>query len=240
MCPMSSTHADLPIHPPSHEESPTGRDETERAYYRLSHDVYAFFAPFYDAVTMPLRKLRRQVASLAGFGPGARVLDVATGTGAQAIAFAEKGTEVVGIDLSDAMLRIAKRKKPSAKTTFRQADATALPFPDASFDGACVSFALHEMPQTIRERVVREMARAVRPGGRLVVVDYALPKAAVLRWLAFHAIKLYEHDAYPEFVRSDLGALLEKAGARVERHVSALRGIAGITLARTPENRDER
>ena len=83
---------------------------------------------------------------------------------------------VIGIDLSEAMLRVARRKNGLPNVTFQRADATALPFEDANFDAACVSFALHEMPATIRERVVREMARVTKVGGTVVVVDYALPR----------------------------------------------------------------
>jgi tRNA/tmRNA/rRNA uracil-C5-methylase (TrmA/RlmC/RlmD family) len=87
-----------------------GQTEEERAYYSLSRRVYPVFAPFYDAVALPLRKLRHEVTEMVDLGPDARVLDVATGTGSQALAFAAKAREVVGIDLSEAMLRVARRK----------------------------------------------------------------------------------------------------------------------------------
>jgi ubiquinone/menaquinone biosynthesis C-methylase UbiE len=106
--------------------------QEEREYYSLSRRVYEVFASFYDAVVFPIRGLRRKVASLVELRPGSRLLDVATGTGAQAFAFAEKAREVVGIDLSEAMLRIARRKNRFPNITFQQADAAELPFEDGT------------------------------------------------------------------------------------------------------------
>jgi len=209
-----------------------GLTEEEREYYSLSRRVYAAFAPFYDAVVFPFRKLRPAVATAVDPGPRARVLDVATGTGAQAFAFAERTREVVGIDLSDAMLRIARRKNRFANVTFQKADAANLPFQDASFDASCVSFALHEMPGSVRERVVREMARVTRPGGSVTVVDYALPRNRVGRSLAYHLIKLYERDHYASFVRCDLAALLASAGIELLERRRALLGLAAIVTGR--------
>lgn len=209
-----------------------GTSEQEREYYALSRRVYSVFAPFYDVATFPLRRLRHEVAGIVDPRPGSKVLDVATGTGAQALAFASKAGEVVGIDLSEAMLRVARRKNRFANVTFRPADATDLPFDDATFDASCVSFALHEMPLSVRERVVREMARVTRPGGFVVVVDYALPRNRIARSLALHVIGLYEIDHYADFVRSDLDALLEGAGLGPSYHRVALCGLAKIVTAR--------
>ena len=148
----------------------------------------------------------------------------------QALAFAEQAGEVVGIDLSEAMLRVARRKNRFSNVTFLRADAAALPFGDQSFDAACVSFALHEMPASIRDRVVREMARVTKAGGVAVVVDYGLPRNRVASWLAYHIVKLYERDHYATFVRSDLAAVLESAGIRVSDDRLAVGGLARITV----------
>ena len=118
--------------------------------------------------------------------------------------------------------------------------ATPRPLPlfgDGAFDGACVSFALHEMPRTIRERALREMARVTKPNGTVVVVDYALPRKPWLRTLAFHAIQLYERDHYADFVRSDLRASLNAAGIDVVDDRPALLGMARIVVGRTAPDR---
>jgi len=102
--------------------------DEERAYYDLNKRVYPAFAPFYDLVALPVRRLRHQVVELVGAVDGKRVLDVATGTGSQSLAFAARGAEVAVIDISEAMLRVARRKNHFATLTFRRADATKLPF----------------------------------------------------------------------------------------------------------------
>lgn len=214
---------------------PPGRTEEELAYYALSRRVYALFASVYDAAVFPFKRLRRNVAATVELKPGARMLDVATGTGQQAFAFAKKAREVVGIDLSEAMLRVARRNNRYSNVTFQLADAAALPFEDASFDASCVSFALHEMPNSIRERVLREMARVTKPGGFVVVVDYALPRNHVANRLAYHLIKLFEHEHYTTFVTSDISALFRRAGLELSTRRSALAGVASITLGRRSE-----
>lgn len=214
---------------------PRGRTQEERDYYALSRRVYAIFAHVYDAVVFPFRRLRHEVANMVDLSAGSRLLDVATGTGQQAFAFAEKAREVVGIDLSEAMLRIARRKNRCPNVTFQQADAADLPFEDESFDAACVSFALHEMPMSIRERVVREMARVTKPGGSVTVVDYALPRNHVASSLAYHIIKLYERDHYATFVKSDVAALLKREGVELTDQRSALLGMAQIKTGRRAE-----
>lgn len=210
------------------------REQTkdERAYYSLSGRFYATFAPFYDAATAPFRKLRREVADRVVPGPDAMILDVATGTGAQALAFAGKARAVVGIDLSDAMLSVARRKNRFANVTFQKADATSLPFEDASFDASCVSFALHEMPSSVRERVVREMARVTKPGGTVTIVDYGLPQNRAASFLVYHVISLYERPYYASFVRCDLDALLASAGVDALEDRPALLGAARIITGR--------
>lgn len=195
--------------------------DEERHYYALNAKAWRVLAPFYDAIVFPLKRLRRDVAKLAGVGPGSHVLDVATGTGAQALAFAETGADVVGIDLSESMLRIARRKVRNV--TFRIADARELPFEDARFDVCCVSFGLHEMPVSVRHDALLEMARVTKPTGKIVIVDYALPESPIASKVVFHLVKLYERDNYAEFVRSDLRATLARAGlvATTEAPVAA-------------------
>ncbi|HEX9295041.1 MAG TPA: methyltransferase domain-containing protein [Polyangiaceae bacterium] len=207
---------------------PPSTDE-ERDYYALSEHVYAAFAPFYDLVAYPLRKVRGQVATLAGTNSRSRVLDVATGTGSQAIAFAKSAGEVVGIDLSEAMLRIARKKNRAANLKFQRADATELPFEDESFDIACVSFALHEMPDSVRERAVKEVVRVTKPNGTIVVVDYGSPPG-VIGSAFFHVVKLFERDHYVEFIHSDLPALLRRAGVEVRAEHHALARAVRILM----------
>lgn len=102
---------------------------------------------------------------------GDRVLDVACGTGIVARAAAERAGDagqVVGLDLNPGMLAVANRLQP--KIEWRQGDATALPFADASFDRVLCQFGLMFFPG--RPAALREMHRVLKPGGRLAVATW--------------------------------------------------------------------
>lgn len=208
-----------------------------REYYSLNERVYPKFAPFYDFVVSPFKRIRHEVVRFTDAPTNSKVLDVATGTGEQALAFAAAGHTVVGLDISEAMLARAKRKAPGQNPRFLQGDATRLPFPPADFDVTCISFGLHEMPPTIRERILGEMARVTKPHGKVVTVDYGLPAGDLASAVVFHAVKLYEPKPYPEFVRSDLPKELERAGVVVEQDRSTLLGAVRIVVGRPVASR---
>lgn len=201
---------------------------TEEEYYSLIRRAFDALAPVYDFIALPLAGLREKVVSFTGAADGARILDVATGTGEQAFAFARRGYEVIGIDLSEAMLNKAHRKNKYGNVKFEVADATTLRFPSNSFDVVCVSFALHDMPLFIREKVLKEIVRVTKPKGAIVIVDYDLPHNPIGRALIYHLITLYEGRYYKQFIASDLEALLGKTGIEIEAKLSALLGAGRI------------
>lgn len=137
--------------------------DEEKEYYLLVRKVFAILAPFYDAIVAPFSSVRDRVVNFTNAQKGFKILDVATGTGQQAFAFEKKGYEVIGIDLSEAMLNVAKKKNKSRNAKFEVADATNLPFEDNRFDVSSVSFALHDMPLSVREKVLKEMVRVTKP-----------------------------------------------------------------------------
>ncbi len=118
------------------------------------------------------QRWRERAVELARVGPGSRALDVATGTGDLAVALRTAGAEVVGCDFSEEMLERARRKEPSAR--FEWADALALPYEDDSFDAATVGFGARNFSDL--SRGLGEMARVVRPGGRVVVLEITTPQ----------------------------------------------------------------
>jgi demethylmenaquinone methyltransferase / 2-methoxy-6-polyprenyl-1,4-benzoquinol methylase len=124
---------------------------------------------------------RSRAADLAAVGPGDRVLDVASGTGDLAIELARRvgeAGEVIGSDFSEGMLELARAKAPGLR--FEQANALDLPYEDDSFDAATVGFGARnfsDLPQGLRE-----MARVVRPGGRVVILEITTPERPPLSW----------------------------------------------------------
>src|SRR3954447_1861280 len=114
---------------------------------------------------------RTRAVDLAAIGRGSRVLDVATGTGDLAIELARRGAEVVATDFSDEMLAVARRKAPQLR--FEHANALALPYGDDAFDAATVGFGARNFSDL--DRGLAEMARVVRPGGRVVVLEMTTP-----------------------------------------------------------------
>lgn len=196
-------------------------DETQK-YYSLITSSFERLAPFYDLIALPINGLRDQVVRFTAAPTHSTILDVATGTGSQAIAFAKQGHEVTGVDLSDAMLAMARRKNQYSNLRFRTADATNLPFAANTFDIASISFALHDMPLMIQRRVLNEMVRVTRPEGNIVVVDYGLPRNRLSRSLIYLLVSLYEGEYYKVFIRSGLTEILESSGIHIVEERTAL------------------
>jgi demethylmenaquinone methyltransferase/2-methoxy-6-polyprenyl-1,4-benzoquinol methylase len=118
---------------------------------------------------------RARAADLAAVGPGARALDVATGTGDLAIELARRvgpGGEVVGSDFSEKMLGLARRKAPALR--FEWGNALELPYPDGAFDAATVGFGARNFSDL--DRGLSEMARVVRPGGTVALLEFGVPR----------------------------------------------------------------
>ena len=172
------------------------------------------------------------MVTLTNASENARILDIATGTGKQALAFARRGYQVTGIDLSEAMLRVARKNNLHQRVQFEVGDATHLKFGDASFDVVCVSFALHDMPFSIRKKVIQEMARVVTPDGKIVIVDYALPKNRLGSFIFYHLVSLYEGEYYPGFIHADLKALLADAAIQTVTERPIVLGAGRIVLGK--------
>jgi len=224
-------------HKPMVVRGPARRAETglvEEEEYRLSIErVFRTLAPFYDLATQILCRVRRRAVDVAELGRCSRILDVATGTGEQALAFCRDGHEVTGIDLSEAMLAVADRKRKKkglGNVTFGVAEATSLPFADESFDLSCISFALHDMPPAVQSKALEEMVRVTRAKGKILVVDYALPRSKLARFLVYHFVSLYEGEYYAGFVESDLTAMLREAGIEPKQELSVLLGAGRIAI----------
>lgn len=138
---------------------------------------------------------RRRAVRAAALEPGHRVLDCATGTGDLAIAFHKAGAEVVGTDFVPEMLDLARTK--TREVTFEVADVTRLPYADATFDVASISFGIRNVGEP--RKGIAEMARVVKPGGRVIVLEFGQPRNRL-----FSAL----YDAYTRYLLPRLGGLL--------------------------------
>ena len=203
--------------------------DEENEYYSLIKKVFDALAPFYDILTMPFSRIRDKVVNFTDPRNASKILDIATGTGKQAFAFAKQGYDVIGIDLSEAMLKVANKKNKFGNLKFEVADATNLRFEDNSFDISCMSFALHDMPLIIREKALKEMVRVTKTKGMIVIIDYALPKKNKMsRFLIYHFIDLYEGKYYSTFIKSDFEASLRKTGIEIKEELPVLLGAGKI------------
>jgi demethylmenaquinone methyltransferase/2-methoxy-6-polyprenyl-1,4-benzoquinol methylase len=123
---------------------------------------------------------RRALVRAIDPDPGQRVLDVATGTGLVASELARRGADVVGLDQSEQMLAQA-RERLGDRVTFVHGEAERLPFADAEFDALTFTYLLRYVDD--RAATMRELARVVRPGGRIGMVEFGVPGTPPLRAL---------------------------------------------------------
>ena len=145
-------------------------------------DVRGMFdriAPVYDVMnrvmTAGLDRRWRKLAVKAVVWPGDRVLDACCGTGDLAVEAERRGGRVVGLDFSEKMLERARPK--SGAIEWVRGDALALPFPDADFDAATVGFGVRNLADL--EGGLRELARVLRPGGKLAVLEITRPRGVL-------------------------------------------------------------
>jgi demethylmenaquinone methyltransferase/2-methoxy-6-polyprenyl-1,4-benzoquinol methylase len=153
---------------------------------------------------------RRRLVRALGLRAGARVLDVATGTGDVAVTIAKlaPGALITGLDPSARMLRIAREKLAAAGAHFEgvAGSAEALPFADGAFDACSMAFGIRNVAD--RPRALAELARVTRPGGSIGILELGEPRSGLLAPLA----RLHIHQVVPR-----LGAWL--SGAREYRYL---------------------
>jgi len=161
--------------------------------------MFASIAPAYDrtnsVLSLGIHHLwRKKTVQAAGAKPGMKILDCATGTGDLAFAFkstvGDSGT-VIGTDFCPEMMETgpAKSKAKQLHVDFEVADAMNLPYPDNSFDVASISFGIRNVDDP--SIALREMARVVKSGGKVVILEFGQPKGmmgALYEWYSRHII----------------------------------------------------
>jgi demethylmenaquinone methyltransferase/2-methoxy-6-polyprenyl-1,4-benzoquinol methylase len=193
---------------------------------------------------------RRRAADLAAVGRGARVLDVATGTGDLAIELAGRvgpSGEVIGSDFSERMLSLARAKAPGLR--FEVGNALALPYPDGAFDACTVGFGARNFSDLAGG--LAEMTRVVRPGGHVVVLEMTTPQRPPLstffnvwfdRIVPVLGRAAGDADAYTYLPRSvkrfpgpeELAAVMWGCGLRSIRYLLTAGGIIALHVGEVP------
>ncbi len=171
------------------ESEASAVDELQRKDAARIRAMFGRVARRYDLLNHLLsasldRSWRRKLARALVLPPGSRVLDLCCGTGDQAQALRRPGVEIVAADFCLPMLALAAPKLRGGGTpepAILNADALALPFPDASFDAATVSFGLRNVADL--DRALHELARVLRPGGELGILEFTVPAWQPLRAL---------------------------------------------------------
>ncbi|MCX5743738.1 MAG: bifunctional demethylmenaquinone methyltransferase/2-methoxy-6-polyprenyl-1,4-benzoquinol methylase UbiE [Proteobacteria bacterium] len=192
-----------------------------------SGQMFDRIAARYDAMNRVLsfgldRGWRKKTVAALQLGEHARVLDVATGTGDLAIEIAKRhpGTTVVGLDPSEGMIAVGRvkvaRRAMTDRVSFVVGDAQQLPHANCEFDAATIAFGIRNVPD--RGAGLRELARVVRPGGRVAVLELGEPR----RGFFAGAARFHTHVVVPR-----LGALL--SGAKEYRYLQ--RSIAAFPPA---------
>ncbi|MCL7454894.1 MAG: methyltransferase domain-containing protein [Anaerolineae bacterium] len=202
------------------------------------------WAGHYDLVVGLLSKLAggkwspaQATLELAGLVPGEKVLDVGCGTGILALAAQElvrAAGEVHGIDADPEMIAVARRKaaKAGVDLDFQVGLIEDIPFPDDQFDVVLSSLMIHHLPgEDLKRRGFTEIRRVLKPGGRLLVVDFEPPTEGPLRLLLGHILghhRMMENDVRRLTALAEAASFTEvEVGRTSHRLLSFVRGIAG-------------
>ena len=209
---------------------------------RYVRGLFATIADRYDLITSVLSygqdaRWKAKLASLASVKPGERALDLAAGTGDIAFAIAARGAKTIGLDITHRMLQLAQARlrqgsggqgtRSPTRVEFITGDMTNLPFRSASFDLVTTGYGLRNVPDL--DLAIDEIARVLKPGGRLLSLDFNRPENAIVR---------AAYLGYLNLIGSTLGWILHRdpdtyryIPASIRRYPGA-RGVADRLTAR--------
>lgn len=164
--------------------------------------LFSTIADRYDVITSVLSygqdaRWKTRLVALANVQPGERALDLATGTGDIGFATAALGAKTIGLDITHRMLQLARRR--GAAIDLINGDIIALPFTSAAFDLVTTGYGLRNVPDL--DAAIDEIARVLKPGGRLLSLDFNNPENVVVRTA---------YLSYLTVVGSALGAILHR------------------------------
>ena len=179
--------------------------QAKRQYVRR---LFSTIADRYDLITRVLSygqdaRWKARLVRMANVTPGERALDLACGTGDIAFAVADRGARATGLDITHRMLQLARLRAGGSSrggvAGFVTGDMTRLPFPSATFDLVTTGYGLRNVPDL--DAALAEIARVLKPGGRLLSLDFNRPESAMVR---------SAYLAYLTVVGSSLGWILHR------------------------------
>ena len=169
--------------------------------------------------------------------PEPTLLDVACGTGRfiKQLAQLKPHLPLTGVDLSPFYVEHARAQCQSAQTTFREANAESLPFPDNTFSVVTCIYLFHELPKDVRRRVMGELVRVTKPGGVVAVLDSEqLVRGDDISSFLTQFPKVYHEPYYLSYLRDDLGDVMTTAG--LETIDQRAHFVSRSFLGRKPRN----
>lgn len=187
---------------------------------------YRVMSGFYDLIDITYfrdwENSPRKIV-LESIGNAEKVLDLCTGTATNALRIAKSkpASEVIGIDLSKDMLKVAQGKVeragvPNIKLYYM--DAANMRFQDKCFDKILLSLVLHEIEESLAEKILIEAKRVLRDDGEIIVTEWE-KSSKFLRRAVFFPIKILEPKPFKSFIEKDLYSYFEQYGLKVELEV---------------------
>lgn len=182
-------------------------DEKQKKVAEVFHSVAAKYDLMNDLMSFGVHRLwKKYTIEMSGVRPGYRVLDIAGGTGDLSYDFARKvgpNGQVILADINDSMLKVGRDRLAdrgiAGNLETVQANAEALPFPDNHFDIITIAFGLRNV--THKELALADMRRVLKPGGRLLVLEFSKPRSELLS----KAYDIYSFKALPLMGRAVTG-----------------------------------
>ena len=216
-------------------------DKKLSGYYRDEFNrmalIYDPAASFIGAIFGGEKRLRRKILRLADIKDGDRVIDIGCGTGTSALIIAgdvgDNG-EVVGIDLSDKMLDIARRKLEGSgfhNVAFLKANAEDISYPDSYFDKVTAFAVLHEMTHEGRINTLREICRLLKLEGKALIADYDLPEKIGGILLTGLLLRMFEGETARDMIERGIDSEIKEAGnLKIIKKESILCGAGQVLL----------
>ncbi|WP_310605278.1 class I SAM-dependent methyltransferase [Anaerosporobacter sp.] len=186
-----------------------------KLFYNMTAKIYDILDKTYFA---DYNKSPRKVV-MQSINTNDYVLDICTGTATNAINISKNNNNVkiIGIDLSDSMLAMARQKMQNEHITnveLLNMDATKLSFDDNTFDKILISLVLHELDEPIANQILEQAKCVLKDNGEIIITEWELSKNILRRFL-FLPIHLFEPKSYRKFIKKDLNQYFKELGFNV-------------------------